>query len=120
MLQSREQVGKLDRKVTLQKPIFAANEVGNQVITGWENLTSSPTPWANVIEGYGNEEMQAQQIVGVKYSTFTIRYREDVTTEHRILHRNEVYNIRTMLEIARKGYLKIVAESGGQYQETET
>ncbi len=115
MLQSREQVGKLDRKITIQKPIFEANEVGNQVVTGWENLASSPTPWANVIEGYGNEELQAQQIVGIKASTFTIRYRTDVSTEHRILHRDEVYNIRTMLEIGRKGYLKIVADSGGQY-----
>lgn len=120
MLQSKEQVGKLDRKITIQKPDFETNEANEREIVGWSNIDVSPTPWANVLESFGSESMQADQVTGVKTSTFIIRYRTDVTIEYRILHQEEIYNILTMLEIGRKGFLKIVAESGGHYQETET
>lgn len=121
MLQSKQQtIGGLDQKILIQEEIYGDNESNERVVTGWQNIASYPEPWANVSENSGYEPTQADQVQGLKTSTFTIRYRTDVNIKHRIIYQNEIYNILTILAIARKGFLKIVAESGGQYQETVT
>ena len=117
MLQSKIKVGELDRKITIQKKVYSTNASNERNVTGWTNIDLFPNPWANVQESFGSEPVQADQVVGLKTSIFIIRYRTDVTIENRILHRDDTYNIVDILEIGRKGFLKIVAESGGQFTE---
>ena len=115
MLSSKEEIGKMDRKILFQKKILGTDASNQQKVTGWENIDSSPRAWAKVDENSGTEVNQADQLVGVKSTTFTIRYRDDVTIENRIVYNGGNYDIHTLLQLSRKRFLKIIATGGGQY-----
>lgn len=115
MLQSKHNIGSMDRRVTFQEPLFSVDASNQKKITGWQNITTNPTVFANVDEVSGSEAIQAEQLNGLKASTFIIRYREDLSNENRILYSGEKYDIHVILEVARKRGLKIIAVSGGKY-----
>lgn len=118
MLSTKEQIGKMDRKITIQEKIYSDNVSNERVVTGWQDIATSPEPWANVDDRFGSEVMQGDELTGLKTTNFTIRYRDDLTIENRVVFDSMYYNILDFIKIGRKGFLKIVAESGGQYRET--
>lgn len=120
MLQHKEEIGRLDRRITIQKKIFGTDASNQHLVTGWEDIETNPEVWANVEEKSGTEVFQADQLVGLTVAQFTIRYRTDVTIQNRIVYNSKYYDIQAILEIGRKRFLKITCESGGQYKETET
>lgn len=120
MLQSKEQVGKLDRKITFQKKILGVNASNEDAETGWEDITPNPDVYANVEEKSGSEAYRAEKLTAVTVAVFSIRHRTDLNEKMRIIYNSRKYDIQAIIFGARKGYLKITAESGGEYVETET
>lgn len=120
MLQHKEEIGKLDRRITIQKKITTTDASNQHLTTGWEDIATNPEVWAEVEEKSGSEVFQADQLVGLTVAHFTIRHRTDVTIQNRIVYNSKYYDIQALLEVGRKRFLKIVCESGGQYKETTT
>ncbi len=91
--------GDLRQLVTLQRPVNQVNEKGRR-ITGWEDAATVHAGKADVSgrEFYVAQAHHAEDVV-----TFTLRWREDVTAEWRLVHRGAVYNI---LEVNHLGYMR--------------
>lgn len=120
MLQHSEIIGRMDKRVTFQQKIFSTDASNQHKVTGWEDIATTPTVWANVEYKSGSENFQSDQLVAVKIASIGIRYRTDLTTENRVLVGDEIFDILTIIEVGRKRFLRLTCESGGQYKETET
>ena len=110
----------MDRRITFQEAIYGTDESNQHKITGWQDIESIPEVSANVIEPTGTEVFQGDQMVAVMTTSFTIRYRTDITVQNRVVYNSKYYDIHAILEIGRKRFLKLTCESGGQYKETTT
>ena len=119
MLSVKSNIGALDRKITFQEKVYAVDESNQKTIVGWQDIPTTPTVYAQVDEHSGAEVIQGQQLTGLKTSTFTIRYRNDITIENRILYNGGKYDLHVIVEVARKRYLKCISESGGHYSESD-
>lgn len=113
MLNNKEQIGKLDKRVTFQEIIIGQNASNEDEEIGWEDLF---TTWAQVEEKSGDEMYRADKLTDFKDSVFTIRYRTGITPKNRIVYNGFKWNILSILNGGRKGFLKITAESGGEYE----
>lgn len=91
--------GDLRHVVTLQRPANRTNEKGRR-ITGWEDVARVKAGKADVS---GREFFQAQAFHAEDVVTFTLRWREDVTAEWRLIHHGTPYNI---LEVNHLGYMR--------------
>ena len=120
MLSTSEHIGKLDRRITIQRKVLGSDASNQRKITGWTDIATYPEVWANVDEKSGSEVFQADQLVGLTVANFTIRYRTDVTIENRIVYNSKYYDIQAILDVGRKRFLRLTCESGGQYKETTT
>lgn len=117
MLNNKEQIGKLDKRITFQEKIIGVNASNEDAQNGWQNITTRAIAWAQVDEKSGSELYRAEKLTALSVAVFTIRYRTDLSEENRILYRGLKWDIQAILPGSRKGYLKITAESGGEYQE---
>lgn len=117
MLSHKEQIGRLDRRITFQQKVYGTDESNQKLITGWENISTTPTVYAQVDEQSGSEVIQANQLNGLETASFTVRYRTDLTIENRIVYDGFYWDIHSILQVGRKRFLRIMAESGGQYTE---
>lgn len=118
MLASKQSIGALDKRITFQEKIFTIDIDSNQKrIDGWQDILTTPTVYAQVDEQAGNEVIQADELTGIKVNTFIVRYRNDITIEHRIIYNDGKFDIHSISEVGRKRFLRISAESGGQYTE---
>jgi SPP1 family predicted phage head-tail adaptor len=120
MLNHKEEIGKMDKRVTFQEKIFSTDASNQHKITGWQDIDDTPTVWANVEYKTGSEPFQSDQLVAVKTASINIRHRTDLKTENRAIVDNEIFDIMAIIPIGRKRFLKLSCESGGQYKETET
>ena len=91
--------GDLRQLVTLQKPVTRVNEKGRR-ITGWEDAATVHAEKADV---NGREFYVAQAYHAEDVVTWTLRWRDDVTTEWRLVHHGQQYNI---LEVNHLGYMR--------------
>ena len=91
--------GDLRHVVTLQRPISRTNEKGKR-IPDWEDAATVKAGKADVSgrEFYAAQAHHAEDVV-----TFTIRWRDDVKAEWRLVHGAEAYNI---LEVNHLGYMR--------------
>jgi len=120
MLSTKETIGRMDRTITFQQPIFGTDASNQHKVTGWEDVDTNPDVSANIEYKSGSEEFESGQVVAVKTASIVVRYRTDLTPENRIVFRDEIFNIHAIIEVGRKRFLKLICESGGQYKETET
>lgn len=124
MLATKTEIGRMDERITFQQEIIGANVSNEDVQTGWQDIGSMPTVWANVepIAGSrpGNEEYRADKLTAFETLVFEIRYRSDLTTELRISYNGKYYDIVAITEVGRKNRLRITAELGPEYQEIVT
>lgn len=116
MLQSREQIGKLDRRITFQSMIVGSDESNADVEAGWEDVA---TVWASVTDNTGHESLQADQMAAVRSTEFTIRHRT-IDEKWRISFDGDLYDIVSVKRPDRNRYLKILAVIGIHYKEVET
>ena len=120
MLSTKESIGRMDKRVTFQKPIYGTDASNQHKITGWQDIDTSPEVAANVEFKSGSEGFESDQLVATKTATITVRYRTDLSTNYRAIVGDEIFNIHSIIEVGRKRFSKILGEFGGQYKETTT
>src|SRR5688572_19271733 len=111
MLQSKERIGQMDRKVIIQQKTVGSNPSNEDEEEGWTDLIS---PWAKVEEKSGSEYYRDDKLTAVTVADFTIRYVTGILEDMRIVFNGRYYGIKSILFIDRKRYIKITAQSGGE------
>lgn len=104
------QAGKLRHRIQLQGKRRVPDGGG-----GWSHdWVTSRTVWARVEPLSGREFVAAQTVQSEVTTRITIRYRDDVTPDMRIMHRGKIYNIRAVLPDNRSGleYLTLPCAEG--------
>lgn len=102
--------GALNRLITIERSVDVQDATGQPIPT-WQRLCRA---WAAVDSSDAAERFQNAREVGHKWRVFTIRWRDDIDFNQRIVYEGEYYNIRKINEIERRGrskFLDITAES---------
>jgi SPP1 family predicted phage head-tail adaptor len=121
MLSTKQDLSKLDRRITFERKVIVDNPSNEDAEDGWVSIDTNPEVWAEVDEKSGTEEFKADQLNGVKTAAFITRYRSDLNTRMRIDYGGEKYDVHSILAISRKRFLRIVGMTGLMtYKETET
>lgn len=102
------QAGRLNRRVTLQQPSTATDELG-QPIHGWTDVA---TLWADIRMKSGLESIKAGAPVSTVQASIRIRYRSDVTAGMRVVHNLQAYNITAVMpDVGGREYVDLIAEA---------
>jgi SPP1 family predicted phage head-tail adaptor len=99
--------GLLDRRVLLERR-FEETDASGQVLVRWLPLA---TVWARVEPLGGREGFGQQQWVATGDTRFTIRWRDDVTPLHRVVHDGRAYDVVSVAEDGRREALLVVARA---------
>lgn len=97
--------GRLDRRIILLQRSTSADD-WNQNVDSYVQLAEV---WAEVRDQGAKEREEADQRVTVNPKIFTIRFRSDITTKHRISYDSDIYHITGITEIGRKEGQRITA-----------
>ena len=97
--------GRLDRRILILQR-STSTDAWNQNLGSYVQVLEV---WAEVKDLGAKEREEADQRVTVNPKIFTIRYRSEVTTKHRISFDGDIYQITGMTEIGRKEGLRITA-----------
>ena len=81
--------GKLRKRIQLRTPGDSQNEIG-EMVRGWVLVD---TIWGGITPAREVEKLTAGQTVAEKDLSITIRYRDDVTTQHQITWGSQRYEI---------------------------
>lgn len=112
MLQSNEQVGKLDREISFIRPVQETGDSNEDKLIDWELVSGYTTVSAGKKELKGNELVAADRIMYFQPTEWTIRYPDslsDLTVKMRIVCDTRVYEITSIIEgDGRKRFLKIM------------
>ncbi|MDK1261288.1 phage head closure protein [Cronobacter sakazakii] len=105
------QAGKLNKRITLQKPVKTQSQATGAVANGWDDVAEL---WANVTDLSARDFVAARAGQNEVTTRITIRWRDDVTDKHRILYRDRVYDIQGVLEDDKSGreYLTLPCSRG--------
>lgn len=112
MLQSKVNIGELDRKITFIKKVIGTNAFNEDAEASWVVVDSNPTVWARVREKPGKEMTLADRITHVRSTLFTIRHRSDIAEMNRVVYNGRPYNIHSVTENGegRQRFIDILAE----------
>jgi SPP1 family predicted phage head-tail adaptor len=110
----KNNIGVMDQRVTFQSEVTADDGQGGRTSSGWSNIASTPTMWAEVTLSDGTEGDQGEGRQANRYTIgIKIRNRSDVTEVMAVLWRGNRYNIRSITPFdARREFLMIKAEGG--------
>jgi SPP1 family predicted phage head-tail adaptor len=97
--------GLLDRRVRLERRLEETDNSG-QSVPRWLPLAEV---WARVEPLGGREGFGQHQFVATGDLRFTIRWRDDVTPLHRVIHDGVAYDVVSVAEDGRREALLIVA-----------
>ena len=89
--------------ITIQRYTSAADDTGELVQT-WVDLVSV---FAERIENGGTEKVAADQVTGVNYVTWKIRYYSGLTTKDRISFDSSYWQIENIATEGRKAFLHL-------------
>lgn len=105
-----DRVGRLDRRVTFIERQITDGDSNEDYLTGWDEITSSPTVWARKADLRGKEVVIADQVRFMYLTVWTVRHRTDITTSMRLVDEaGQVYEIITVSEgEGRRQWLDIV------------
>lgn len=109
MLEAGIRIGKLDRKITIQDPVYVNNDHNEDTIADWTEIARV---WAKTEQRQGSEVVDADRVTYYETTFFTIRYRDDLNVRMRIIFQSVPYRIFSITEPkgTRKGYMEIAAE----------
>lgn len=96
-------IGKMDRQITIQQVTETQSSSGEAAKT-WSALA---TVWAGVDIESGDEGTEAAGLQSRSNCLFTLRYRTDLTTKHRISYAGTIYDIVSIAEIERRQGLEV-------------
>lgn len=103
--------GKLDRRIKLQKQTLTQSAMG-EFIVEWADVA---TVWARRLSSKGREFYSGGVQLGTEDAGFQIRHSTDVAAVDqtwRIVFDGSMYDISSIDEVGRKGYLTIMAKRG--------
>lgn len=100
-------VGDLDRRITIQAKTVERDDYGATK----ETWSDAATVWAQYLPGGGDERFAAAQVYAETQARFRIRWRDDVTTQHRVLFDGKLWDILAIDEMGRRGGLEIKARA---------
>lgn len=105
------QAGKLRHRVNIEERIKSRDPSSGAIIYEWRVLA---TVWASVSPLSVREFISAQASQGELIARITIRYRPDITRQHRINFRGKIYNIQGVLPDPDSGreYLTLPCSEG--------
>lgn len=108
-------IGKLDRRITIERATLTVNDYGERA----ETWTTLATVWAevNYRPGSGSETIQSDQIYAVQRVRFVIRYSSTVSgvrPSDRVSYAGQYYQIEAVQEIGREEGLRLVTTSTGE------
>ena len=103
-------IGALDRRIRVERPISAANDYGELQAT-WNEYINV---WAAIDrKASAREASSSEQIVSFQSVTFIIRYSvlaEAIEPSFRIKYKDKYYNILGVQEVGRNEKIRIVTE----------
>jgi SPP1 family predicted phage head-tail adaptor len=98
------QIGKLDRRITVQREMVVGDDgYGNEIID-WGNLA---TVWARVIQQTGREFFALSAIQAETRVVFHLRFIEGMTTEDRVDYDGQLHDIHEVRELGRRAGLEL-------------
>jgi len=105
------QAGKLRHRVSLQKPVKAQNPMTGATVNSWQEITKL---WADVVPLSAREFIAAQATQAEVTTRVTIRFRSDITSKHRIVYGDKIFNIEGVLPDPESGrdYLTLPCSEG--------
>lgn len=95
--------GQLDRDVTFQSVVESSNDYNEEVPT----YSDAFTTFAKVTELQGKEDYEGHQKQNRADIRLKIRFREDVTLQHRFVYKDQTYDITSIQELGRRDALAI-------------
>lgn len=103
--------GKLDRRLTLQQKSVSQSALGDLVET-WSTVA---TVWARKLSSKGREFYSGGVPLGVDDAGFQIRYSvaaSGIDQTWRVQFEGHSYDVYSVDEVGRKGYLTVMAKRG--------
>tara|TARA_R110002110_G_scaffold24174_8_gene90974 strand:+ start:1301 stop:1624 length:324 start_codon:yes stop_codon:yes gene_type:complete len=101
--------GGLRERVTIEVPTRVSDGTGGESVS-WSALG---TVWAEVLSLSGSEVTQAERDEARGRFTVTMRHRDDVSADMRLVWRGQVLNIRGLRDPdGRRRWLAVSAEGG--------
>lgn len=105
-------IGQLRERVTFERPAIGSDGAGGGALA-WLPVDTNPTVWARVEAQAGSEPVEAQTREGHVTWRVTLRRRDDIVTDWRLVWRGAVFDILGVLPDERRAYVTILARSGG-------
>lgn len=105
-------IGDLRHRITFQEAVLASDGIGGQV-EAWQNIADTPTVWARIEPVNGLERFFAEKLEENVSHKITIRYRNDILPQYRILFDGRVFEVKTSRALLeRKDFTIIEAIEG--------
>ena len=93
--------GKLDQRIEIQTSITGRDSLNAQTAQ-WIKFAEV---WASVRQTMGREFLKAEDVQAEGKASFTIRFREGVTSAMRVIWRGRTFGIEDVTGTRREGYL---------------
>lgn len=90
----RARIGELNQRVTIQYSVVTQNAYGEEV-PDWVELGQT---WAAMRNVPQREPFAADQFVSVVSTTFTLRYRTDITAKMQLINQGITYEIDSVAD----------------------
>lgn len=105
------QAGKLRHRVSFQEPVKTQNPLTGATVNSWQEIQKL---WADVVPLSAREFIAAQATQAEITTRITIRFRSDITSKHRIVYGNKIFNIEGVLPDPKSGrdYLTLPCSEG--------
>jgi SPP1 family predicted phage head-tail adaptor len=97
-------IGELDRRITLRTPSIATNDYGERVRT----YADTSSLWAKVDYIKGKEGDEADKLASVKRVDFLVRYNTSITETSQIAWDGDTFEIEAVLPIGRKQFMHLI------------
>ena len=102
-------IGKLKRKITIQKKTISRSATGGEIFTWSDRVTVSCKVRPLEYKFLEHPEFRADRYKAGKFDEFNIRYRTDIEFEDRIIYNGYYYNILSISEVGHRRGLQIRA-----------
>lgn len=83
-------IGPLRHRITIQAKTQGVDEYGGPIAESWADYAEV---WASLYSKDGIEVFESQQVQSERKEIITIRYRNDITEEMRVMYEGKIYNI---------------------------
>lgn len=105
-------IGRLRERIAFQRPVIAGDGAGGGELA-WITIDGPPGHWAWVEAVTGSEPVEAQARRPRQTWKIILRQRTGLTSDCRVLWRGLVLDIVAIMPAETRGYLTILATSGG-------